>query len=198
MHRLFPAEGERVPKLRFSEFKDMGEWEERKLGEVCEIRKGIQLNKTNFDILGKYQVINGGINPSGYLHKWNTKANSITISEGGKSCGYINFTVSKFWLGGHCYTIEKLKSSILNFFLFHFLKFKQRLIMRLRVGSGLPNIQKKDINNFEIIIPPLPEQQKIASCFSSLDNLIITQEKKINTLKDHKRRLMQELFPQNE
>ena len=69
---------------------DFPDWEEKRLGEVCKIQKGKQLNKSELIDTGEYPAINGGINPSGYTDEWNTVADTITISEGGNSCGYVN------------------------------------------------------------------------------------------------------------
>lgn len=110
------------------------------LGDVCQIKKGQQLSKVDMIEDGKYYVLNGGITPSGRTDKWNTPENTITISEGGNSCGFINFNTEKFWSGGHCYSLICLKSSVYNIYLYHFLKRYEKQIMRLRVGSGLPNI----------------------------------------------------------
>ena len=47
-----------------------------------------------------------------------------------------------------------------------------------------------------IFLPPsLPEQQKIAECLSSLDEGIAAQQEKVEALKEHKKGLMQKLFP---
>ena len=174
-----------------SEFPD---WEEKKLGGVGRIRKGSQLNKSELTDTGDYPAINGGINPSGYTDKWNTGKNTITISEGGNSCGYINFITSKFWSGGHCYSIEELKGDVLNRFLFQYLKFNEHLIMRLRVGSGLPNIQKGEINNFKVNLPSLEEQTKIANLLSSIDSKIEQVGKQLRESKQFKKALLQQMF----
>ncbi len=98
MQRLLSA------KLRLPGFSDP--WKELKINKITIIRKGEQVNKDVLFSNAKYPVINGGITPSGYLDIYNTKANTITISEGGNSCGYVNFMTTPFWSGGHCYTIE--------------------------------------------------------------------------------------------
>ena len=49
---------------------------------------------------GKYYVLNGGKEPSGYTNSWNTPESTITISEGGNSCGFVNYNEEKFWSGG--------------------------------------------------------------------------------------------------
>ena len=117
------------------------EWEVVRLGEICKIQKGKQLNKSTLTKSGKFPVINGGIEPSGYTNKYNTNENSITISEGGNSCGFVNLIIKKFWSGGHCYVLQKIKINYL--FLYQILKINEYKIMRLRVGSGLPILKKK-------------------------------------------------------
>jgi type I restriction enzyme S subunit len=177
-------------ELRFPEFKE--DWEEVKLGDICEIKKGVQLNKLNLSKTGIYPAINGGIEPSGYTDKWNEEENTITISEGGNSCGYVNFIKQKFWCGGHCYALKNLKTNKL--FLYQILKYNEKRIMKLRVGSGLPNIQKKDLQNFKILLPPLQEQKKIAEILSLQDKEIELLKKKLNLLKEQKKGLMQNLL----
>jgi len=177
--------------IRFSEFTD--EWELNKIGGICEIKKGTQINKTELSFKGKYAVLNGGISPSGYTTEWNTKENTITISEGGNSCGFVNFNKDKIWCGGHCYALINVK--INNLLLYHFLKYVEKKIMQLRVGSGLPNIQKKDVINFRLLIPKnVKEQEKIAQILDLISIEIMTLINDLNQLKEQKRGLMQLLL----
>lgn len=177
-------------EVRFDGFDD--EWEEVRLGEICEIKKGEQLNKDTLDSDGDFPVINGGIEPSGYTEEWNTEANTITISEGGNSCGYVNFLQENFWSGGHCYTLLNLQ--IDKIFLYQFLKYNQHNIMKLRVGSGLPNIQKSAIEKFTINKPSFGEQQKIAEVLSLADEEINLLKNELEELKQQKKALMQKLL----
>jgi type I restriction enzyme S subunit len=178
-------------KLRFKEF--MGGWEEKRLGDIVIINKGIQLNKDDMIDKGEYHVLNGGIEPSGFTNKPNTPKNTITISEGG-SCGYVNYNFENFWAGGHCYTIENINQEINKLFLFQELKYLERHIMRLRVGSALPNIQKKDLNNFIVKIPVLEEQEKIANFLSNIDEKIEEIDIELNLFKEFKKGLLQKMF----
>ena len=93
------------------------EW--KKLGEVCEIIKGKQLNKENMSEIASYPVINGGIFASGYVEIYNQEANTITISQGGASAGYVNFIESRFWLGAHAYAVIPEKE-VLNRYVYHY------------------------------------------------------------------------------
>lgn len=190
MQKIFSQE------LRFkdSNGNDYSEWEEKKLEDIVNINKGKQLNKELLEKQGEYPVINGGILPSGYTDKYNTLSNTITISEGGNSCGYVNFIKNNFWAGGHCYTLNK-KIEINYKYLYQLLKCNEVNIMDLRVGSGLPNIQKSAINNYKInISTTLEEQQKIADFLSSIDSKIESIEKELERLKEFKRGLLQQMF----
>ncbi len=174
--------------------KNFPEWEEKRLGEVCQIEKGSQLNKNNLIDDEKYPVYSGGQMPSGHTNKYNTEKNTLIISEGGNSCGYINFIKENFWSGGHCYSLQNMSKKVDKYFLYQLLKFFENEIMRLRVGSGLPNVQKKDIKKFTINIPSLPEQQKIADFLGSIDEMIQLKQDQITKAQTWKKGLMQGLF----
>ena len=172
-----------------------GEWGEINFGTLVEINKGQQLNKSELTLTGEYPDWNGGIEPSGYTHKWNMTENTITISEGGNSCGFVNYCKTKFWLGGHCYALKLVESNLNQIFLYHLLKFKEKSIMGLRIGSGLPNIQKKDLNEFIFKRPQDPkEQSAIAQILSDMDADIETLELKRDKYKEIKTGMMQELL----
>ena len=168
-------------------------WQKVKLGEIAQIKKGVQVNKDTLQEYGKYPTINGGIEPSGYSDNYNTEANTITISEGGNSCGYVNFITTKFWSGGHCYTIIP-NDNVIKPYLFQQLKHLEPHIMHLRVGSGLPNIQLKTLTKLRCSLPSLPEQKAIAEVLTAADNEIATHRKKLDALRLQKRGLMQQLL----
>ena len=190
LQNLFPQNNQNTPKIRFKNFSD--EWENNNLGEICKIIKGEQINKLSLLENGKYYVLNGGISPSGYINTYNTLENTISISEGGNSCGYVKFNIEKFWSGGHNYTLNELKTKTL--FLYSFLKAKQQKIMALRVGSGLPNIQKNTLSNISISIPNKKEQEKIGAFFSKLDKLITLHQSKFEKLQKIKKSCLQNMF----
>ena len=133
-----------------------------KLSDVVTIVKGKQVNGENLLKNGQYYVMNGGIEPSGYLNEYNTPADTISISEGGNSCGYVQYNKEPFWSGGHCYSLMPKSENVCYRFLYHFLKYKENDIMALRIGSGLPNVQKKDLERFEVHLPSLERQREIA------------------------------------
>lgn len=169
-------------------------WQILNLASVSTIKKGEQLNKLSLTDTGKYPALNGGIYPSGYTDNWNTSENTITISEGGNSCGYVNFNEERFWCGGHCYAIKDIKDDVYNNFLYQLLKFRQNDLMKLRVGTGLPNIQKRSLEEFTLLLPTIPEQKRIAEILSSVDKEIQKTDELISKTEKLKTGLMTELF----
>ncbi|CUO79613.1 type I restriction endonuclease S subunit [Bacteroides caccae] len=169
--------------------------EECSLLDLAEIIKGQQINGSELSDSGKYYVMNGGIAPSGYYDSYNTEADTISISEGGNSCGYVQYNSSEFWSGGHCYTLRiKPTSSIATHFLFHYLKWKEPDIMALRIGSGLPNIQKKDLSKISIIVPTLDKQLQLTVLLSAFKKKIENEEMYVANLDKQKQYLLQQMF----
>jgi type I restriction enzyme S subunit len=171
-----------------------GSWATSHLGKITKIKKGQQLNRDTLDDSVGYPVWNGGITTSGYTDKYNTAADTVTISEGGNSCGFVNLCNEEFWCGGHCYALEKPSDKIATEFLYYYLKSKQHQIMRLRVGSGLPNIQRRDLEKVQVSFPPLPEQQRIAYTLNTARCEIRLLQQLVKKHRTQKRGLMQKLL----
>ena len=144
--------------------------EYKPLGEVCVIHKGVQFNKSDMKKEGTYPVINGGINPSGYVEVCNEEENTITISQGGASAGYVNFLKTKFWLGAHCYA-AKPGRSVMNRYLYHFIKQNEITLQQCQYGAGIPALAKSTISSLEIPIPPLPVQEEIERVLDTFTEL---------------------------
>ncbi len=168
-----------------------GEWETKRLGEIASIDKGQQLNSECFVGYGEYPVMNGGISPSGYTNDFNAYGNTVVISEGGNSCGYVNYMKDRFWQGGHCYS---LATSQCDLFLYYALKCKEKDIMSLRVGSGLPNVQISCLSELPILVPSIDEQFEIASQLRDFDLDISAQKQRYAKLVLLKQAMMQELL----
>lgn len=169
-------------------------WVEKKLGELCSIYKGQQVNGDRLLESGLYAMLNGGIEPSGYIVEFNTEGNSITISEGGNSCGYVSYMKKRFWAGAHCYVLM-LKDAIHTKYLYYLLKLYEEKIMSLRVGSGLPNIQRKALLDFKLLdTENYEEQTVIASILTSMDNAIAALEAKKAKYEQIKQGMMQQLL----
>ncbi|MEI0611294.1 restriction endonuclease subunit S [Brachyspira pilosicoli] len=134
--------------------------EYKTLEDVCIIYTGEQLNRKNM-IKEGYPVINGGIQASGYTNNFNEYEETITISQGGASAGFVNFMLEKFWAGAHCYIIKPNTDKLINKYLFFVLKNIEIHIMELKNGAGIPGINKNKITKIKIPLPPIEVQKEI-------------------------------------
>lgn len=141
------------------------------LEDVCRIETGKQINKGNLLSEGNYPVLNGGISPSGYWHEYNTDSNTIAISQGGASAGYVNYITTPFWAGAHCYVVFLKTEKVLYKFLYYFIKNNQEKLMNSKQGAGIPGLNRKDIYSLNIPLPPLPIQQEIVRILDTFTNL---------------------------
>ena len=218
MQQLFPAEGEKVPKLRFAEFRGSGEWEEKKLGDVIEIKGRIGYRGyTIEDIVdkgeGAISLSPSNFNDGSLVFEKSTyiswekyeESPEIMLNEGytvlvktGSSFGkaaFVNKLYEKVTINPQIVVLKPFK--IHDFFLFLLVSNTsiQNQIKKAVVGGAIPTLSQHSISKFKIFVPSIKEQQKIASCLSSLDELIKSQTEKIEALKEHKKGLMQGLFP---
>jgi len=145
------------------------EW--KKLGEVVDIFKGKQLNKTELLEEGEFPAYNGGKTYSGWTDKYNVEENTIIISQGGASAGYVNYVECKFWANAHCYYVDK-NNEVDNRYIYHVLKMNQDYFMQSQHGSGIPALKLDKLKNFEMPIPSLEIQEKIVKILDKFTNYV--------------------------
>lgn len=211
MQNLFPQEGEKVPKYRFKEFEKDGEWVEKTLGELGEFLGGGTPSRTNIEYWkGNIPWISSSDISEDDIHNISISQyiNEIAIVESATKIipkGSILF-VSRVGVGKLAVSKEELCTSqdfttfiprkILNYFVAYYYSAKKSALESLSQGTSIKGFSKSDLEDSKILFPKNPkEQQKIASCLSSLDALITAQAEKIEQLKLHKKGLMQGLFP---
>ena len=153
----------------------------KKLKEICTIEKGKQIDTKLLDDSNSYRYINGGIKESGFYNDFNTSGEAVLISEGGASCGYVNYVNEKFWCGCHCYRLTDINAY--PKFLFYSLKASQNGIMELRTGAAMPNIKKEALKNFEVtIIEDKEEQIKIAAHLDTIQSAVDNKKQQLALL----------------
>ena len=194
MEKLIEAKESGHAVLMNEMLKNSKTWDCTCLSDIATIKKGKQLNAVDMISDGAYYVMNGGITPSGNTDDWNTAENTISISEGGNSCGFVAFNREKFWAGGHCYTLIDLTENVSVRFLFHYLKNMEKEIMAMRVGSGLPNIQKDSISDIRVLYPSKKEQERISNVLDDSLSEIILLKQQLENYKKQKQGLMQKLL----
>lgn len=202
MQQLFPAAGEKVPKLRFAGFD--GEWEEDTLGGVATFINGRAYKQEELLDTGKYRVLRVGnffSNNHWYYSDLELDDDKYCVN-GDLLYAWSASFGPRIWLGEktiYHYHIWKVveKKTIEKPFLLLLLDYEtERIKSKQANGLGLLHITKGAIEAWKCIIPKSKdEQRKIADCLSSIDEQITTQTQKIEQLKEHKKGLMQQLFP---
>jgi type I restriction enzyme, S subunit len=181
-----------TPKLRFPEFRDMGKWNDKKLGEIVALEYGSPLPEKNrkggrFPVIGSNGIV-------GYHDEAIVDGPAIVVGRKG-SAGQVN------WIESDCYPIDTTffvknldPESCPIAFLWRLLE--RSNLERLGDAGAVPGLNRNEVCLLKTYIPPPAEQQKIADCLSSLDGLIAAAGRKLEALKAHKKGLMQQLFPQ--
>lgn len=182
-----------VPELRFPGFE--GEWEEKKLGEVVESFKTGKLDANAMIEGGKYRFYTCSKNYS-FIDSYAFEGDCILIAGNGAHLGYVHHFDGKFNAYQRTYVLSGFlcESDYLEYCIRRFLPVR---IRREKKEGNTPYIVLSTLTDMSIFLPPsLPEQQKIAECLSSVDDLIQAEADQLQALKDHKKGLMQQLFPQ--
>jgi type I restriction enzyme S subunit len=209
LQNLFPQEGETFPKLRFKEFENSGEWEETTLGGIGEplmckriFKEETTPNPTNgvpFYKIGTFGRIADSYISNEIYEEYKSKYSfpkigDILISASGTIGRLVIYDGSPayfqdsniIWLGHN-------EDIVLNSFLFYCYS---NLRWQTSDGGVISRLYNSDFKRMKIKFPERKEEQeKIANTLSSIDDLISAQNQKLETLKLHKKGLLQGLFP---
>jgi type I restriction enzyme S subunit len=204
-----------VPRLRFPEFRDKGRWKEKKIGQASEsviaggtpstlekeywngnikwMNSGELNHKKVYDVQGR--ITKEGLQNSStkLIPK---KCVLIGLAGQGKTRGIVAMNMVELCINQSIAAIFPNKEIFDSHFLYQNLNSRYNEIRLLSTDSaGRGGLNLQIIKSLKIYLPLLPEQQKIADCLSSLDELISAQTRKLELLKAHKKGLMQGLFP---
>lgn len=200
------------PKLRFPEFK--GEWERKKLGEVAEISSGGTPSRTNplywnghipwvsttlidfnfIDYVEEYITEEGLKNSSAKLFPVGTLL--IAMYGQGKTRGKIAVLNIEASTNQACGAITTNPNLLDSLFAFQNIAKRYDEIRDLSNLGGQENLSGGILKGIEISFPSLPEQKRIASFFTALDQKIAELKQKKNLLEQYKKGVMQKLFSQ--
>lgn len=180
-----------VPKLRFPEFRGTAGWKTQSLGDVCKLYQSETIASSEFVEDGEHFVY-GANGVVGRLDRYNHEHEEVAVSCRG-NCGEVHLTKPKSWITGNAMVVSPKTGDITKKFLFRLLGAAN--LKPVISGSAQPQITRQGFSPFEVSIPLPPEQQKIAECLSSVDELMAAQGRKVDALKTHKKGLMQQLFP---
>ena len=164
-----------------------------KLSEITNYSKGTQINGDELIENGEYIYLNGGINPSGRWSSFNVSGDTVTISEGGNSSGYVNYISEPFWCGAHCYYLYDGPSN--SKYLYYALKGQQDRLFAIRSGACMPNIKKSDLGNFELEFDSDEQKQnEIVKILSNVEQVISSRQKELELFDELIKARFVELF----
>ena len=204
MQQLFPQSGGIMPKLRFPEFRDWGEWETRKLGDVISRGKekfDPQKNRDTPQLIELENIESRTGRILGISEIEKQKSLKSRFRAGDVLFGKLRPYLQKFArpnFQGVCTTeIWVLRGKIVSSAFLFYLVQTERFIQLANVSSGsrMPRAEWKFLAGADFQIPHPDEQQKIADSLGILDDLITAECQKVETLRQHKQGLMQQLFP---
>ncbi len=215
MQQLFPQEGETQPRLRFPEFQNGGEWEEASLGNYFNpVRNGFVGTATPFYTTGEgvrylqgRNIKQGRIETGNLIFitkdfharqlKSHVKLGDILMVQSGHvgECAVVGPELA----GSNCHALIILtpkRKLCSNFFVNYFYSpIGKAAVFQITTGNTIKHVLASDLTTLSVLVPSMPEQQRIADCLTSLDDLIAAEIRKLDTLKTHKRGLLQQLFP---
>jgi type I restriction enzyme S subunit len=205
MQQLFPREGETVPRLRFPEFRKAAGWATKVGGDLFAQRK-----EDGEDRLPIYSVtVNDGMIPRASFDR---DFYDIEDPAGNKKVrkGDLAYNMMRMWQGAQgvasedcmvspAYVVLAPKSGVCSEFFAYLFKLPHSLALLTATSRGLTKDRLRlyfdDFAKMRLCVPEKPEQHRIATCLSSLDDLIAAQTDQLEALKTHKKGLMQQLFP---
>ena len=189
------SKGKNIPKLRFPGFE--GEWEVKKLGDVAKNQDNKRKPVSKIErVTGEYPYY-GANGIQDYVNDFIFDGEHLLIGEDGSVVNpdgtpVLNWATGKIWVNNHAHVLSESEKGNLKYI---FYALSTVNIQGLVTGIP-PKLNQENLNSIKIPIPTLPEQQKIASCLSSLDGQISAEQSRLESLSQHKRGLMQQLFPQ--
>jgi len=205
-----------VPKLRFPEFRGGEGWEDSPLGKLLMKSPDYGVNAAAVPFaerLPQYLRITDISEDGTYLSAKKVSVDlepteGIYLDEGDIVLARTGASVGKSYryrkedgrlvFAGFLIRVKPNPKRLVSTYLANFLTTEQywKWVAATSARSGQPGINSVEYSSLPIPLPAdFPEQQKIAECLSSVDELIAAQARKVDALKTHKKGLMQQLFP---
>jgi len=197
MQQLFPREGETRPRLRFPEFRNAPEWKFEPLGKIAENLDNRRVPITEKERKRGSIPYYGASGIVDYVNDYLFDEALLCVSEDGANLVArmypIAFSISgKTWVNNHAHVL-RFKSPFTQKLIEDYLNATD--LGDYLTGMAQPKLNKAMLDKIPVPLPKPEEQERIATCLSSLDDLIAAQSEKLEILRTHKRGLMQQLFP---
>jgi type I restriction enzyme S subunit len=194
LENMFPKNGERVPKIRFSGFTD--DWEQRKLGDIVEfldtLRKPLTENKRT---KGPYPYY-GASGVVDHVADYLFNEELILLSEDGANITDRNYPVcflasGKYWVNNHAHVLRAKPKMDNNFIC---MSLERKDYSNYNTGMAMPKLNQDTCRRIPVDCPSYEEQKKIGDYFRSLDNLITLHQSKLEKLRLIKKSMLEQMF----
>ena len=214
MQQLVPQPGETVPRLRFPEFHNAREWKTKNLEELILVQSGGTPPKDNSEYWnGSIPWVSAKDMKRLYLEDTEDHISIAAVDNGARlvPAGTLLMLTRGMTLHKNvpiCVLRREMsfnqdvkallpKAGVKGLFLvFALLANKQRLLNMVDIaGHGTGKLNTYELEAFELAFPQPAEQQRIATCLASLEDVLAAQAGKIDALKQQKQGLLQQLFP---
>ena len=197
MQQLFPREGETQPRLRFPEFQNSEAWTSTKLGQLGESKNNRRVPITAGDREPGNVPYYGASGIVDYVKDFIFDEDLLCISEDGANLvartSPIAFPIAgKTWVNNHAHVLKFEHACTQKFVEVYLNSIK---LDDYITGMAQPKLNKAMLDSIPIPHPSIPEQKRIADCLTALETLITATTQALETLKTHKKGLMQQLFP---
>jgi type I restriction enzyme S subunit len=167
-------------------------WVEKKLGEICDVKRGVRVTRETLTTEGQYPVFQNTNYPLGYFNKYNVAANTPFVIVGG-SAGLVGLSKNNYWAADDCAYFDNCVELNLVF-LYYILLLRQNEIERHVRTASVPRLDRKNIEDLVILIPSLIEQSAIASVLTSMGDEITALEAQKAKYEQIKQGMMQQLL----
>ena len=166
---------------RVSRLTSHAPWPTVLLGEVTIMKRGKYITR-NDTSPGDVPVILGGQEPAYYCDKANHTGPCVVISRSGASAGFVSYWAQPIFVTDG-FLFEANEQSNIRY-VYYCLKANQSLLGNMQNGTGIPHVRGDDLKSFQIPLPPLPVQRRIADVLSAYDDLIENNRRRIAILEE--------------
>ena len=202
LQKMFPKKGETVPELRFPGFT--GDWEQRKLGDIGSVAMCRRIFKHQTSESGEipfFKIGTFGGEPDAFItcelfEEFKAKypypdKGDILISASGSIGRTVEFTGENEYFQDSNIVWLKHDKSIINPFLRHLYSVVEWAGIE---GSTIKRLYNDNILKTEVMLPSVQEQTKIAEMLDGIDSLITLHQRKLETMQEIKKGLLQQMF----
>lgn len=140
-----------------------------KLGDVCEIKRGIRVVKKDLQETGKIPVYQNSLVPLGYKDDFNYPSNVAFVISAG-AAGDVGYSQVPFWAADDCLTIT-CPSNIENKYVYYFLKNYEYILKSKVRKASIPRLSRKVVDDLEIPLPPIEVQTEIVRILDKFTSL---------------------------